>query len=198
MVQGRKPRLYRMRRLNVTDFSQLIEGCRKEDRRSQHELYRLYYAYGMSICIRYVSDEQEAKAVLNGGFLKVFSSIGRFDENKPFKPWLRRILINTALNHIKREERFKPEVELDEARDIPGPEEIISQLGYQELMGLVQSLSPAYRAVFNLYVIDGFKHDEIAEKLGISVGTSKSNLTRARANLKLLVSRKLNLVRERS
>lgn len=183
-----------MHRNNVTEFNQLIEGCRKWDRKSQHELYKMFYAYGMSISIRYVLSEQEAKAVLNEAFLKVFSNVKRFDLDKPFKPWFRRILINTALNHLKRQEKIKAEVEMDEAKNIAGPEEILSRLGYQELMGLVQSLSTAYRAVFNLYVIDGYKHEEIAKKLGISVGTSKSNLTRARAKLRELVSQKMKPV----
>ena len=148
----------------------------------------------MSICIRYVSEKEEAQAILNDGFLKVFLNIKRFDKAQPFKPWLRRILINTALNHIKKQQKFKMEVGMEEANQIPGREEILSRLSYQEIIGMVQELSTAYRTVFNLYVIDGFKHEEIAKKLGISVGTSKSNLTRARAKLKELVSQKMKYV----
>lgn len=183
-----------MHRNDGTEISQLIEGCCRRDRRSQHELYKHFYAYSMSICIRYVSQKEEAQAILNDGFLKVFLNIKRFDQGQPFKPWLRRILINTALNHIKKQQQFKMEVGMEEANHIPGPEEILSRLSYQEIIGMVQELSTAYRTVFNLYVIDGFKHKEIAEKLGISVGTSKSNLTRARTKLKELVSQKMKYV----
>lgn len=182
----------RMHRHDEPELENVLNGCRQRDRRSQQALYQLYFAYGMSICIRYAQHEQEAKAVLNDGFLKVFLNIKRYDTAQPFKPWFRRILINTALNHIKKQKRFKMEVSMEEAGHVPSPEEILSRIGYQDLMAIVQSLSTAYRTVFNLYVIDGYKHEEIAKELGISVGTSKSNLTRARAKLQELVLKKLN------
>lgn len=174
------------------EFRQIILGCRKHKRDSQNALYRLYYPYGMSIGIRYVDSETEAISVVNDGFLKVFRHIKRYDLAQPFKPWFRKILVNTAINHLKKQQKFKLEVSMENAKEVPTREEILSRIGYQELMAMIQSLSLAYRTVFNLYVIDGFKHEEIAEKLGISVSTSKSNLTRARAKLKELLEKKLN------
>ena len=174
------------------EFQQIILGCRKRDRGSQNALYRLFYPYGMSICIRYVDSEAEAVSVLNDGFFKVFKNIKKFDIAQPFKPWFRKIVVNTAINHIKTQKKYKMEVSINEAHNIAGKEDILSRINYKELMAMVQSLSTAYRTVFNMYVIDGFKHEEIAKKLGISVSTSKSNLTRARANLRELVTSKLN------
>lgn len=174
---------------NIQD---IIKGCQKRDRSSQNALYRMFYSYGMSICIRYSDDETEAIAILNDGFLRVFRSIHRFDLKRPFKPWFRKIVVNSAINFVKQQKRFKMEINLSEAEHIPAEEHILSMISYQELIGMVQSLSTAYRTVFNMYVIDGFKHQEIAETLGISVGTSKSNLTRARTKLKELIQAKLN------
>lgn len=174
------------------EINQLILGCRKDNRKSQNSLYRLYYSYGMSICFRYVGSEEEAISVLNDGFLKVFKNIKKFDSNQPFKPWFRKILVNTAINHIRKYKKFKMEVSMETINNMSSEEEILSKINYKELMEIVQSLSTAYRTVFNMYVIDGFKHQEIAQTLNISVGTSKFNLTRARANLRELVTNKLN------
>ena len=170
------------------NFEQIIRGCCKQKRNSQNNLYRLFYPYGMSICIRYVDSEAIAISLLNEGFLKVFRNIKRYNLERPFKPWFRMILVNTAINHIKKQKKFKQEVEMDEAKNIPQKEDALSRIAYKELMIMVKSLSTAYRTVFNLYVIDGFKHHEISNKLGISVATSKSNLSRARAKLRELLT----------
>jgi len=175
-----------------TEFNQIILGCCKRERSSQNALYRLFYPYGMSIAIRYTDNKAEAISVVNDGFLKVFRNIKKFNTEQPFKPWFRKIVVNTAINHVKKQKKFKMEIGMDGTKHIPAREEILSHIGYKELMAMVQSLSMAYRTVFNMYVIDGFKHQEIAEKLGIGVSTSKSNLTRARAKLQELVTAKLN------
>jgi RNA polymerase sigma-70 factor (ECF subfamily) len=161
-----------------------MDGCREKRRNSQKQLYEHYYAYGMSVSLRYTRNEQDAIEVLNDCFLKVFKHIKTFDTDKPFKPWFRRILINTALNHIKKNERIKLQDTMDNNMNLFSAEDIISRINYEELIEMVQNLSAAYKTVFNLYVIDGFKHEEIANMLGISVGTSKSNLFKAKAKLK--------------
>ncbi len=173
---------------NKENLLALLKGCAKWDRTSQHELYRLYYPYGMSVSIRYMQNEADAISVVNDGFMKVFKNLKSFDSSKPFKPWFRRIVVNTALTQIsKNERRANQETTMETERDYPDRENILSQIGYKELVGLVQSLSTSYRAVFNMYVIDGFKHEEIAQALGISVSTSKSNLLRARKKLQAMV-----------
>ncbi len=181
-----------MSRNNETEFQQIIIGCRTRNRRSQNSLYRLFYPYGMSVCIRYLKSESEAISVLNDGFLKVFRNIRKYDPQQPFKPWFRKIVVNTAINHLKKKKKLKIEVAMEEAKNIPDKDDILSRIHYQDLVAMVQSLSTAYRTVFNMYVIDGFKHEEIANHLGISVSTSKSNLTRARASLRELIAKKLD------
>jgi RNA polymerase sigma factor (sigma-70 family) len=169
------------------EMADVLEGCRHKDRAAQKELYRQFYGYAMSICLRYCDNEDEAIEVANDAFLKVFLNIKRYDPQLPFKPWFRRILINTAINHIKQKQKLKIGTLMDTEYNIPDTEEILARLGFQELMKLVRSLSTAYRTVFNLYVLDGFTHEEISQQLGISVGTSKSNLSKARERLRQLI-----------
>ncbi|NJL74403.1 MAG: RNA polymerase sigma factor [Saprospiraceae bacterium] len=175
-----------------SELQRIIKSCQKWERSSQNELYRRFYAYGMSICIRYVEQEDEAISILNDAFLKVFQNIKSFNLEQEFKPWLRRIIVNTAINHIRDYKKFKQEINMEAAKNEMTSEDVLSLIAYKELLALVQSLSLAYRTVFNMYVIDGFKHEEIATQLGISVSTSKSNLARARVILKQLIIEKLN------
>lgn len=162
----------------------LLRGCLKEDREAQRKLYQLYYGYAMSICVRYSKDAEEAREVLNDGFLKVFTRLNQYDHHKPFKGWLRRILINTALDNYRHNLKHYHLYDVEAANAAADSYNVEQQLSYQDLIKLVQELSPAYRAVFNLYVIDGYTHEEIAVALGIAVGTSKSNLAKARENLR--------------
>lgn len=180
-----------MHSFSESDLPEILLGCSRNKRSSQNALYRLYYSYGMSVAIRYVGNEAEALSIVNDAFLKVFNNIKKYDPNQPFKPWFRRILVNTAINAVKKKQKYKMEVNIDEANKIATRERILSQINYKELIGTLQSLSLAYRTVFNLYVIDGFKHSEIADMLGITESTSKSNLTRARVKLKELIQKKL-------
>lgn len=166
----------------------VIKGCIKNDRKSQQALYKHFYSYGMSIAIRYARDESEAKAILNDSFYKVFNNLKKYDTSKEFKPWLRKIIVNTALNVMKKNKSIFLQSELHDAALVTTQEEILSRIGYRELLAMVKTLSASYRTVFNMYVIDGYKHEEISECLGISVGTSKSNLSRARAILQQKVS----------
>lgn len=146
----------------------------------------------MSICLRYTGGEADAVEVLNDGFLKVFKNIEKFDIDKPFKPWLRRILVNACIDHIKKNAKHNHLADITEAEVESTTQEAPDHnLDYQEILNKIGQLSPAYRAVFNLYVIDGFKHHEIAEQLGITTSTSKANLTRAKAALRSLLGKEV-------
>lgn len=171
----------------IPPLSDLLAGCLRNHRRSQELLYRQFYGYAMSVCLRYAPTREGALEVLNDGFLKVFTRLEQYDPAQPFKGWLRRILINAALDHYRQEVRHHhfEDVERAGLTIMSESADAHSQLVHEELLGLIQQLSPAYRLVFNLYVMDGFTHDEIAGQLGISVGASKSNLARARENLRV-------------
>lgn len=146
----------------------------------------------MSICVRYTGNEADALEVLNDGFLKVFTHIEKFDISKPFKPWLRRIMVNASLDHIKKNLKHNYMADITEANVQQSNEEAPDHnLNHEEILLKIGQLSPAYRAVFNLYVIDGYKHQEIAEQLGITESTSKANLTRAKAMLRAMLRKEV-------
>ncbi|MVM39525.1 sigma-70 family RNA polymerase sigma factor [Spirosoma sp. HMF3257] len=173
---------------NIPALTDILAGCLRNHRKSQELLYRQFYGYAMSVCLRYAPTREGALEVLNDGFLKVFTRLDQYDSSQPFKGWLRRILINAAIDHYRQEVRHQhDDVEKAEQVAVSGTADAFSQLSHEELLGFVQRLSPAYRLVFNLYVMEGFTHEEIAGQLGISVGASKSNLARARENLRQLL-----------
>jgi RNA polymerase sigma factor (sigma-70 family) len=161
----------------------LLKGCLKNDRKSQKMFYEHFYAYGMSICLRYTNSRSEATEVLNEAFMKIFTKLEMYDVQKSLKGWIRRILINTSIDYYRQNHRHSESEDIDNAVHVSATESTLSNISYNEIINEIQELTPAYRNVFNLYVIDGYKHEEIAEQLGISVGTSKSNLSRARAIL---------------
>lgn len=155
---------------------------------SQKELYRLYYGYSMRICLRYSKNKEEAVEMVNDGFMKVFMNINKYDTQRSFNAWISTIMINTSIDYYRNRIRKIEMEELNAKHDVEDGENILSHLNYEDLIKLVQQLSYAYRTVFNLFAIDGFSHDEISEMLSISVGTSKSNLSKARENLKKMLA----------
>lgn len=166
----------------------ILEGCLRGHRASQKLLYQTYYNYGMSISLRYANNRDEAAEVLNDAFMKIFSNLTKFDLAKPFKPWLRKILVNTAINHYHRKQREIRVEEMQNAKNESDTEKILSGISYHEVIALLQKLPPAYRTVFNLYVIEGYTHEEISGMLHIAVGTSKSNLFKAKEQLKIILN----------
>jgi RNA polymerase sigma factor, sigma-70 family len=155
---------------------------------SQKSLYQQFYNYGMSVSLRYASNRDEASEILNDSFMKIFTNLKKFDLSKPFKPWMRKILVNTAINHYHRKQREIQVEEMQSASNESDTEKILSGISYQEVIALLQKLPPAYRTVFNLHVIEGYTHEEISKMLNIAVGTSKSNLFKAKEQLKLILN----------
>jgi RNA polymerase sigma-70 factor (ECF subfamily) len=166
----------------------LFNGCVKNDRKCQKELYKLYYGYAIRICLRYAKNKEEAVEVVNDGFMKVFANISRYDTSLSFKSWLSTIMINTSIDHYRKRIKQIEMETLNETQELDTQENILSHLNYKDLIELVQKLSNSYRTVFNLFVIDGYKHEEISEMLQISVGASKSNLFKAREHLKKMLA----------
>jgi RNA polymerase sigma factor (sigma-70 family) len=175
--------------LKPTDnqIESLLEGCIRQDRACQKLLYKKFYSYGMSICLLYTNNQEEAAEILNDGFMKIFSNLKQFDFTKPFKPWLRKIMVNTAINQYHQKQRQIKTEEIDKVYSESDDEMILSGISYQEVVSLLQKLPPSYRTVFNLYAIEGYSHEEVANMLHISVGTSKSNLFKAKEHLKKML-----------
>ena len=175
--------------LKSTDrVNNILIGCRKHHRASQKMFYEEFYAYGMSICLRYADNRDEASEILNDGFMKIFNSIKQFDLSRPIKPWLRKIMVNTAINHYRQKQRNIQEEEIEKAKQATEAESILSGISYHEIIAMLQKLPPSYRTVFNLYAIEGYKHEEVAKMLGITVGTSKSNLFKAKESLRSILT----------
>jgi RNA polymerase sigma-70 factor (ECF subfamily) len=172
------------------DLLHIIQGCVKAKRDSQKLFYQLYYGYSMGICMRYCTNPDDAEEIVNDGFLKIFMALHNFnpqysDTEASLKGWMKRIMINTSIDHLrKNNQRFMIAEIFDNHLNIADETETsIDRLTYKEILELIQHLTPAYRTVFNMFVIDGYKHEEIAQKLKITVGASKSNLSKARMNI---------------
>ena len=162
----------------------IIQGCKKGHRHSQKAMYRLFYNYAMKICARYAQDEEEAQEMLNDAFLKVFLKINQnYNPDLSFKAWLNKIIVNTAIDYFRKQRRQIEQPPM-EVLHLSHETDALDQLAADEILAIVQTLPPAYRLVFNLYAIEGYKHHEIAQMLQITVGTSKSNLAKARMHLK--------------
>ncbi len=161
----------------------LLEGCRKGDRQAQESLYRALAPKMMGICLRYATDRADAEDILQTGFIRMFQKLVDFRMEGSFEGWVRRIMVNTAIEAYRKNLRTLTAVSLDELN------EEVSQadwngLELQDLLKMIQELPNGYRMVFNLYAIEGYSHKEIADELGISESGSKSQLSRARALLK--------------
>lgn len=174
--------------MNQNRLAQVLEGCRRQELAYQKELYQLFYQYTLSVGLNYATSLEEAREIVNDVFLKVFKSIEQYDPNQAFKPWLNKITVYTAIDYYRKYIKNEPPMDdLESILDKGDSSDLISKIGADELRALVQKLSPACRAAINLYAIEGYDHNEIAELLGISVGASKSNLFKARAKLKTLL-----------
>lgn len=169
--------------------NKLLNGISGGDRKCQELLYKEFYSYGMSICLRYAANREESLEILHDGYLNVFQHIDRYDIQRPFTLWFRRILINGAINYYKKNLNHSGNIGLEHISEIPDPgKSAADNLKYMEMIRLIQALPLRYRTVFNLYVIEGYEHPEIAEMLGITTGTSKSNLHRARQKLRAMLT----------
>lgn len=171
-------------------LDQLIKGCCNDDRQSQSRLYNRFAPTMMVVCLRYAKTREEAEEMLQEGFLQVFLKIAQFKGEGSFEGWIRRIMVNAALQKLRSKTFLSPVISIDEVYHEPmGADLPLDLLSAKELIALIQELPPMYRAVFNLYAFEGMKHREIAEALGITEGTSKSNLSDARVLLKRALQR---------
>lgn len=171
-----------------------IEACAQNNRESQKVIYNSFYGYAMAICDRYTSNQDDAMEILNDSFLKIFKTVHRYkpayaDVISSFKGWLRKIVIYTAIDYFRKNYKYRETLNLDNVMyQVPSEEEdIVDKLNYETIIQALRDLSPGYRAVFNLFVIEGLSHEMISKKLNITVGSSKSNLSKARKQLQKIL-----------
>ncbi|HEY3402759.1 MAG TPA: RNA polymerase sigma factor [Ohtaekwangia sp.] len=162
---------------------ELIKGCIKRDRSAQKRLFDTYSSKMYGICYRYVKDPMEAEDILVTAFTKILDKIEQFKNEGSFEGWIRRIMVNEALTHLRRNRSMYLETDLEQADREPDYDTLDNYLEAEDLMNIIQELPSGYRIVFNMYAIDGYSHKEIADHLGISENTSKSQLSRARTYL---------------
>lgn len=187
--------------LTSQEIETIITDCINNQRESQKKFYTYFYSYATSVCMRYVHTDDDAMEIVNDGFLKIFRELASFKPRYEavevsLKGWVKRIMVNTAIDHFRKNHRYQMNVSIDNTKFhwADEAETILDKMSYQEIIQLVQQLSPVYRTVFNLYAIEGFKHEEIAKRLNISVGTSKSNLAKAKMNIqKMILQRQQSL-----
>jgi RNA polymerase sigma-70 factor (ECF subfamily) len=180
--------------LSAEELKLAIEGCVSNDRLSQKKIYTSFYNYAMSICSIYTNSYEDSVEILNDGFLKVFKEIYRYqpayaDHIQSFKGWLRKIMLYTGIDHFRknRKHRFKKDLD-NEADVLSAPyEDALDRISHNEILRSMQKLTPGYRVIFNLFIIEEFSHEEISHRLGISIGTSKSNLARGRKQLQKIL-----------
>jgi len=167
--------------------SDLLQGCLSGNRRMQEELYRRFSPRMYAVCLRYAGKAEEAEDILQEGFIKVFRKMDSYRGDGSFEGWMRRIFVNTAIEHFRRKRYLMPVTEREENTIEGKYNSVLDDLGAKDILALVQELSPGYRTVFNMYVVEGYTHREIADMLGISEGTSKSQLSRAKVILQDMV-----------
>ncbi|WP_113662531.1 RNA polymerase sigma factor [Pedobacter nanyangensis] len=169
-------------------LNELISYCKQGNLRYQELLYKQFYGYALGICIRYLNNRDDALEAANDSFIKVFKSIGSFNEEHDFKPWFRKILINTSLDHKRRSMRFSEALELTDTIPQSIHTSVIDKLSAQDILGLMKHLNELQRTVFNLYEIDGYSHKEISGMLNIPESSSRTYLTRAKQALQQLLA----------
>ncbi|OFY17658.1 MAG: RNA polymerase subunit sigma-70 [Bacteroidetes bacterium GWF2_33_38] len=175
-----------MKTLFLGAEERLIDECKKGNIKHQELLYKHFYAYAMSICLSYSGAREIAEEILNDSFLKVFNNIKNYKHEVPFKHWLRRIVVNTSIDYYRANSKHNLLVDISEIEHSDFNQEILENLSVEDIMMLIRELPDQYRMVFNLYEIEGYKHNEIAEMMKITEATSRSYLKRAKEKLRQL------------
>jgi len=178
---------------------ELIRRCSEGEPRAQELLYRRYFSFAMSVCVRYTRDQYEAMEIVNDSYMKVLGNIGEYDGSKPFRSWYGRILVNSAIDNYRRNAKHTSHLQIGDLEIIEEQEPTVSaELSANEILSLFSRLPDNYRVAFNLYEIEGYSHEEIGQMLEISTSTSRSNLSRAKKMLRELYQRNFNPEKRRN
>ena len=173
----------------MEDLNKIVKACATGDIRAQEKLYRMFAPKMFGVCLRYAKNSAEAEDNLQDGFVKVFTHINKFRFEGSLEGWIRRIMVNVSLEKFRQQHVVYPVEDVGVYESKQFSEDILEKISADELVGLIQELPPRYRMVFNLYVMEGMNHQQISEEMGITTGTSKSNLSRAREILQQKVQK---------
>jgi RNA polymerase sigma factor (sigma-70 family) len=166
----------------------IINYCKTGSLKHQEMLYKLFYGYAMGVGLRYSLQRDDALEIVNDAFIKVFNSIAQYDTKAPFKPWLRAVIVNTAIDRRRKELRFQLNTAIEEAENLSYAIQAIENLNAEDVLKLLKLLPATHHTVFNLYEIDGYSHDEIAQMLNIPASSSRVYLSRAKEKLRELLT----------
>lgn len=169
---------------HIPSESDLIKGCLENDRQMQQFLYKIYAPKMYGVCLRYAGNVEDANDLLQEGFIKVYINLSKFRSEGSFEGWIRKIFVNTSIEHFRRKTQLYNITEAQENTIEDADINALNKLAVKDIIQLINELSPGYKTVFNLYVVEGYSHKEIAAMLGITIGTSKSQLARAKSVLK--------------
>jgi RNA polymerase sigma factor (sigma-70 family) len=164
--------------------TELVQKCKQGDLKYQEKLYKHFYGYAMGVGLRYLTDRNDTLEVVNDAFIKVFKSISQFENEKLFKPWFRKIIVNTAIDRKRKDLKFLYHVDLEKAEHVSNSPTAVENLNAEDILKLLNGLPEILRMVFNLYEIDGYSHDEIGKMLGMPASSSRVNLSRAKEKLR--------------
>lgn len=183
-----------MKLLSSVHLQKLIEGCKKRDPECQKLLFKAFYGRMLGLCLRYSNQRDDAQDVVQEGFIRLFDKIDLYKETGSFEGWIKKIFVNMALDNLRRNKMQLISIDTDGCRkELRAHEKLdqslLDRISQEKLLEAIQNLSPVYRTVLNLHVYEGYTHDEIASELGISAGTSKSNLSKAKVNLKKMLQK---------
>jgi RNA polymerase sigma-70 factor (ECF subfamily) len=176
-------------------LQQLIKGCLEGDRKAQQAVYKLLYGKMKVVCMRYTRDTDQALDILQEGFIKVFQNMERYSGAGSFEGWVRRIMVNLSIDRFRKQKNdfllLNGSMNIEDYEDVVEDETDVESVDYdftpEQILEAMQQLSPAYKTVFNLYVFENYTHQDIAEALSISIGTSKSNFAKAKRNMKKIL-----------
>jgi RNA polymerase sigma-70 factor (ECF subfamily) len=171
------------------DDEQLVKKCLEKDPLAQKQLFDSFSRKMMGVCLRYSQSQEEAQDVLQMGFIKVFEKLHMYSSEGSLEGWIRKVIVNTALDNIRKNKKFNDNIELDKVDfQLDNKSETgLEALSAKDLLKIIQEMPPGFRTVFNLYAIEGYSHKEIAEQLGVTVSTSKSQYSRARVYLQKII-----------
>lgn len=177
---------------HIPSESDLIQGCINGDRQMQKLLYERFSPKMYAVCLRYSGNSEDARDLLQEGFIKIFKNLSKYRGDGSFEGWIRRIFVNTSIEHFRRKVYSQDVTEKQENTLEDKTWNVLDSLAEKDILNMIHDLSPGYKTVFNMHVIEGYSHKEIADKLGINEGTSKSQLARAKSVLKKMVEKRFN------
>ena len=177
------------RKKKSLSLEEILDGCLKKRHSAQKQLYERFYGFSKSIALRYASSSEEVQEMMNDGFLKIFAKLDLYDQNLSFEAWFKTVMVRTSIDYYRKNHSRVAMVDIDELHYLSYDDHLLEKLSAEEILDLMKHLPPSYRAVFSLFIVEGYSHAEIAKILGINEGTSRSNLSKARLKMQEMIKK---------